>query len=209
MGASDAFSHTEKECMSDCMKCGAAARYHFRALEVHTLHIRDLSGEKRVQALGEVVRFSVCESCAREQLQENLKGVNAKALASFTAILIFGIVILALFWNGEGAFCLCGAAGAICGVLGIVYTEKESRQRSMAYNSLSEEKALEKSAWEVAVGCADHKCGDHDLSYIPITPETIEQKNGDLMINYDLLPDTAVQAWNILHDHSEKAAGLE
>ena len=68
---------------------------------------------------------------------------------------------------------------------------------------------MEKSAWEVAVGCADHKCGDHDLSYIPITPETIEQKNGDLMINYDLLPDTAVQAWNILHDHSEKAAGLE
>ena len=106
--------------MSDCMKCGAAARYHFRALEVHTLHIRDLSGEKRVQALGEVVRFSVCEGCARERLQENLKGVSAKALASFTAILIFGIVILALFWNGEGAFCLCGAAGAICGVLGIV-----------------------------------------------------------------------------------------
>ena len=27
--------------MSDCMKCGAAARYHFRALEVHTLHIVD------------------------------------------------------------------------------------------------------------------------------------------------------------------------
>lgn len=195
--------------MSDCMKCGAAARYHFRALEVHTLHIRDLSGEKRVQALGEVVRFSVCEGCARERLQENLKGVSAKVLASFTAILIFGIVILALFWNGEGAFCLCGAAGAICGVLGIVYTEKESRQRRIAYNSLSEEKALEKSAWEVAVSCADHKCGDHDLSYIPITPETLMQKNGDLMICYDLLPDTAVQAWNILHDHSEKAAGLE
>lgn len=188
--------------MSDCMKCGAAARYHFRALEVHTLHIRDLSGEKRVQALGEVVRFSVCEGCARERLQENLKGVSAKALASFTAILIFGIVILALFWNGEGALCLCGAAGAICGVLGIVYTEKESRQRRIAYNSLSEEKALEKSAWEVAVSCADHKCGDHDLSYIPITPETLMQKNGDLMICYDLLPDTAVQAWNILHDHS-------
>ena len=101
--------------MSDCMKCGAAARYHFRALKVHTLHILDLSGEKRVQALGEVVRFSVCEGCARERLQENLKGVSAKALASFTAILIFGIVILALFWNGEGALCLwCGRGDLRC-----------------------------------------------------------------------------------------------
>jgi len=195
--------------MSDCMKCGAAARYYFRALEVHTLHIRNLDGERRVQTLGEVVCFSVCESCAREQLQENLKGVSARPLASFTVVLIFGIVILALFWDGEGAFRLCGAAGVVCGILGIAYTEKESRQRRIAYNSLSEEKALEKAAWEAAVSCADHKCGDHDLSYIPITPETLMQKNGDLMVNYDLLPDTAVQAWNILHDHSEKAAGLE
>ncbi len=80
----------------------------------------------------------------------------------------------------------------------------------MAYNSLSEEKALEKF---ICLGGRRRLRGpqvrrDHDLSYIPITPETIEQKNGDLMINYDLLPDTAVQAWNILHDHSEKAAGL-
>ena len=42
-----------------------------------------------------------------------------------------------------------------------------------------------------------------------LTPELEQAKNGDLMICYDLLPNTAVQAWNILHDHSKKAADLE
>lgn len=74
--------------------------------------------------------------------------------------------------------------------------------------SLTEEKALKKAAWEVIEDCADHKCGDHDLSYIPITPETLKLKNGDLMVCYGLLPDTAVQAWNILHQIPVKAAGV-
>ena len=44
---------------SDCIQCGGAAQYRFRALEIHTLHIRELK-EKRVQALGESVHFDVC-----------------------------------------------------------------------------------------------------------------------------------------------------
>lgn len=94
---------------SDCIQCGGAAQHLFQALEIHTLHVRDLKGEKRVQA-------------------------------------------------------------------------------------------LEKAAWEVAVRCAPHKRGDHDLTYLPITPETMAMKNGDLMIAYQLVPQIAVQAWNTLHE---------
>lgn len=194
--------------MDTCIRCHAAARYHFDALEVHTLHIRDLSGEKRVQTLGDVVELGVCGACADEQLRRRRKGAGLKEILPFAAILLIGILLLSVFWSGEGALRLCGAAGAVCGVLGIVYTAKEGRQRRLAYDSLPEEKALEKAAWEVAEAHADHKCGDHDLSYIPITPETLKLKNGDLMVCYELLPDTAVQAWSILHQTPAKAAGV-
>ena len=155
-----------------CIKCGAAAQEHFRALKVHTLHIRDFSGEKRVQMLGNITEFGVCRDCANEQLQKRKQGAGRKEMLPFAVILLVSIVFLTLFWNGEGALRLCGAA------------------------------------WEVIEDCADHKCGDHDLSYIPITPETLKLKNGDLMVCYGLLPDTAVQAWNILHQIPVKAAGV-
>lgn len=59
-----------------CIKCGAAAQEHFRALKVHTLHIRDFSGEKRVQMLGNITEFGVCRDCANEQLQKRKQGAG-------------------------------------------------------------------------------------------------------------------------------------
>ena len=184
---------------SDCIQCGGAAQYSCEALEIHTLHVRDLKGEKRVQALGSRAEFHVCADCAQKQLQKNREGVHAKELLPFAAILLLGIVCAAAFWNGEGAFRLFGICGVICGILCIVGTVKGARQRQVQYYSLSDETALEKAAWEVAALRAPHKQGDHDLTYLPITPETLAMKNGDLMIAYNLLPDIAVQAWNTLH----------
>ena len=96
----------------------------------------------------------------------------------------------------------------ICGILGIASTAKENRQRRDQYHCLSEEKALEKAAWEVAVRCADHKRGDHDLTYIPITQDTLKMKNGDLMVIYGLLPEIAVQAWNVIHQMPQRTTAL-
>lgn len=184
---------------SDCIQCGSTAQYSFEALEIHTLHVRDLKGEKRVQALGSRAEFHVCAGCAQKQLQKNREGVHTKEVLPFAAILLLGIVCAAVFWNGEGAFRLFGICGVICGILGIVSTVKGARQRQVQYYSLSDETALEKAAWEVAALRAPHKQGDHDLTYLPITPETLAMKNGDLMIAYNLLPDIAIQAWNTLH----------
>lgn len=194
---------------SDCIQCGGAARYSFEALEIHTLHVRDLKGEKRVQALGSRTEFHVCADCAQKQLQKNREGVHAKQLLPFAAILLLGIVCAAAFWNGEGAFRLFGTCGVICGILGIVSTAKGVRQRQEQYDNLPEEDALEKAAWEVAVLRAPRKQGDHDLTYLPITQETLAMKNGDLMIAYNLLPDIAVQAWNTLHPTPQDRQGTE
>lgn len=185
---------------SDCIQCGGAAQHLFQALEIHTLHVRDLKGEKRVQALGERVCFHVCGDCARQQLQKNLAGVRGKELLPFAAILLVGIVCSAVFWSSEPVFRLFGIAAMLCGVLGIGSTLKEGAKRRETYRALSGEQAMEKAAWEVAVRCAPHKRGDHDLTYLPITPETMAMKNGDLMIAYQLVPQIAVQAWNTIHE---------
>jgi hypothetical protein len=46
---------------------------------------------------------------------------------------------------------------------------------------------------------APRKSMDSDLSYIPITPETLSMKKGDLMAAYDLLPELAVKAYDLIH----------
>ena len=48
-----------------CVRCGGDAAYPVRAIEVRTLHVRSIGGEKRVQALGDERESAVCEACAR------------------------------------------------------------------------------------------------------------------------------------------------
>ncbi|MBQ5951399.1 MAG: hypothetical protein IJL66_04580 [Lachnospiraceae bacterium] len=40
---------------------------------------------------------------------------------------------------------------------------------------------------------------DIDLTYIPVDQKTMQRKNGDLMILYDLLPEIALQAYDRVH----------
>ena len=154
-----------------CIRCGGPADHSVRALEVRTLHVRGLSGESRVQALGDEMSSAVCDCCAREQLALALDPVRAakKQLVSFGAVFAAGLLIVAaafLFLKGKKLFVLLGLAALACGVLGI-------------------EDALHK---------ARKKRND-----IRNMPETLRRKNGDLMILYHLLPEIAVQAWNRLH----------
>lgn len=92
--------------------------------------------------------------------------------------------------------------------LGIARHGKGKPAAARSVSLSFEEKALEKAAWEVAVHCADYKRGDHDLTYIPITQDTLKMKNGDLMVAYGLLPEIAVQAWNVMHQMPQKTTAL-
>lgn len=191
--------------MADCLKCGGAGDYPFRVLEVHTLHVRDLDGEKRVQALGDFREYAVCAACARERLDRALHPGRsaARKLLPFLAVLAFGLIVTAACWTGGSALRLLGAAGIFCGCAGSLSVLRAAGREKSVCASLPPEEALAQAAWTHLLEIAPKKAGDHDLTYIPVNPETLALKNGDLGIVYDLLPAVARQAWNRLHGVEE------
>ena len=201
--------------MQNCVKCDGKGDFHFRALTVRTIHLREMKGERRVQGLGDFIGLSVCRACAQQRLDAALK--PGKALASrlipFVAIMLVGAVLSALFtfggsvlasvglgdWANDGVLQLFGLAALLCGALGVIGNLRTFADTRRAYAALSGEEALEHAAWAVASEAAPKKSGDEDLTYIPLTKRTLAMKNGDLMITYQLLPEIAKQAHGMIH----------
>ena len=188
-----------------CIICGKSeSEYTFDYLEVQTLHIRDLTGEKRVQALGETGSGSVCKSCAAKKLGEIENQIfPVKKLAPFLVIFLLGVFICAFGLGRDKIFIMMGAAAIVCGIMGFLSRLKNAKAKRQEYSVLSNQDALEEAAWEVFSGALPKKYEDNDLTYIPITEKTLALKNGDLMIVYDLLPAIAKKAWNIIHGVEE------
>ena len=195
-----------------CIRCGQPAAFPVRAMEVRTLHVRGVAGERRVQALGDDKESAVCERCARESLDLSLNPLRAarKQVLGFGAVFAAGALLIAatfLFLNAQRVFLLLGFAALICGILGVADAVKKAKEKERALRALPESEALEEAAWDVFTAEAPKKEDVNDLTYIPVNEKTLQRKNGDLMILYRLLPEIAVQAWNRLHpspDEPEK-----
>lgn len=194
-----------------CIRCGGPAAYPIRAIEVRTLPVRGLGGERRIQALGDEKESCVCERCAREQLNLSLDPVRAvkPQLVRFGAVFAAGLLIEAVTFlflkDNRQVFLLLGIAALICGVLGIYDVLKKAKEKSASLRALPEAEALEEAAWDVFVAAAPKKEDVNDLTYIPVNEKTRSRKNGDLMILYHLLPEIAVEAWKRLHpDNTDK-----
>lgn len=190
----------------NCIKCGTATEdYPFPVLQVQTLHVRDLTGEKRVQALGDFENHCVCRKCAERKLScilNNRKATVKAALPFFLAILA-GIALTAFFWSRNGAFRLLGLAMLVCGVLGSISTVQSGEKQRNRFAPLSHDQALYQAAWECFLEAAPKKNDINDITYIPINQETLARKNGDLMVLYDLLPEIALQAHQRIHNPEE------
>ncbi len=187
-----------------CIRCGGPVAYPVRALEVRTLHVRSIGGERRVQALGGEKESAVCKACAKAQLDLSTDPVKAAKtqLAAFGAVSVAGLVIEAfafLFLKGLQIGILLGLAAMICGALGIYDALRGAKEKAAYLRALPEQDALAEAAWDVYLSEAPKKKHENDLSYIPINEKTLARKNGDLMILYHLLPEIAVEAWNRLH----------
>lgn len=187
--------------MENCLHCGKAAHYPFEVMEVQTLHVRDLKGESRVQALGERRAFAICQTCAAAALEE-IRNPRRKLLRScgvFTGIFLLGVVLCLLFWSTQGALRLMGLAAIVCGGFGVYSTLQSTEKAKQAYAALSESDALTQAAWETLVKAAPKKDKDTDLTYFPIDTKTLAMTSGELALAFDLLPMVAVKAHALLH----------
>ena len=192
-----------------CIRCGSPAAYPIRALEVRTLHVRSLGGERRVQALGDEKQSAVCQACARASLELSMNPLRAAKpqlipfAAVFAAGILVGIVTL-LFVKEKQVFLLLSIAALLCGALGIFDVLRKAREKDRTLRALPEAEALKQAAWDVYLSESPKKESENDLSYIPINEETLARKNGDLMILYHLLPEIAAEAWKRLHKEENK-----
>jgi len=189
-----------------CIKCGREHNdYHFRTLQVQTLHVRDFGKNSRIQALGEFEEYDVCADCAEEKHRSLLDtGTAVKKVALlYGSLIAVGLVLCVLFWNGEGVFRLAGLgliAGSILCLIGGVQTATRKKRELIL---LTETDALYRCAWECLLDAAPKKQDVNDITYIPVDEKTLQRKNGDLMILYDLLPEIAVQAHKRIHGVEE------
>ncbi len=191
--------------MAKCLRCGKEEQpedFRFHALTVRTIHLRELGGERRVQGLGDAVDFCVCRECAKRQLDGDVKPGKklAMRLIPFALILLAGIVLIVFFWHGEGALRLLGLGAVACGVMSLFYETRCFLTRKKELLALDGEQALYRAAFTCVQEDAPKKSGEEDLTYIPINARTLSMKNGDLMIEYELLPDIANQAYRLLHE---------
>lgn len=190
----------------NCIKCGKEAQdYHFRVLQVQTLHVRDFGKNSRIQTLGDFEEYDVCAGCTEEKHRSLLDTGRAvkKIALLYGSLIAVGLVLCILFWNGEGVFRLAGLgliAGSILCLIGGVQNATRKKRELLV---LSKEKALYRCAWECMVDGAPKKHDINDITYIPVDEETLARKNGDLMILYDLLPEIAVEAHKRIHGQAE------
>ena len=185
----------------NCLKCGKNADFDFRSLEVQTLHVRDLKGESRVQALGLFREDGVCRACAERRLSEieHPLSVLLKRLLPFVLVAVFGVLVIIFLRSVGRAVLMMGLAGILCGAIGIVSVCHDALRLKKEYAALNRDDALARAAWSLTVSLLPKKDGDNDMTYIPLDDRTMKMKNGDLMIEYDLLPAIAKKAWEMIH----------
>ena len=188
----------------NCIKCEQEHNdYHFRVLQVETLHIRDMK-ESRVQALGDFEEFTVCGDCAREKYNEYVDNAQVlkKTSLPFALMIIAGIAIAALFRN-DLPILLFGLGMMMCGASCLMSNIRNRNAKKRELTALDEAEALYRCAWECLVDAAPRKNDVNDITYIPVDQQTLARKNGDLMILYDLLPEIAIEAHKRIHQDAE------
>lgn len=182
--------------MDGCMCCGQTAQYTFQALEVHTIHLRELSGERRIQGLGALRQCVVCRDCAEKYLNTVLRPhrLLLRRGMPFAAILVLGVLMLGVLRFSSRPVQMFGATAVICGVLGIASAIRTVLQKRRNYSRLPQETALEQAGWDCVLSVLPKKEQDADVTYIPVTKETLAMGTEELGLRFELLPPIAKEA---------------
>lgn len=186
-----------------CLVCKRSQpEYTFNVLEIHTLHIRDFSGERLVQAVGESKSYEVCAACVSSEMQAVLYPARRilRGCLGFVLLIAAGLVLsLARRLEGEvWAVRVLGPMAVVVGVIGAVGKVRTVLRERRELEALGREERERVCAWRCLTKNAPHKHGDNDLTYIPVD-EACSLSEKELAVQYDLLPPIARKVYELIN----------
>ena len=186
-----------------CISCNnSQPEYSFRVLEVHTLHIRDFSGERLVQALGEMRTFEVCAACVSSEMRAVLypAGRILRKCSGFTLLFLAGLGLTLTLSLREvmPALRVLGPLAAFVGVSGTISKFREILTQRKNLAGMSEQEGRKFSAWQCVLKHAPRKFNDNDITYIPIDDERAFTP-AELAVKYGLLAPISRKAYELIH----------
>ena len=186
-----------------CISCNnSQPEYSFRVLEVHTLHIRDFSGERLVQALGEEKVFSVCAACVSSEMRAVLypAGRILRKCAGFVLLFLagLGLTLTVSLRDVMLALRVLGPLAVFVGISGTIGKVRETLQKRRILAGMSEPEARKFSAWQCVLNSAPKKYNDNDITYIPIDDTQIFTPE-ELAVQYGLLIPISRKAYELIH----------
>lgn len=191
--------------MGRCLHCQQNQVPSRLLLEVQTLHIRDIAGEKRVQALGNFIEAGVCDSCALRWQEDRQKpSVHlAKPLGAALILLLVGMAAFLLL--EELPLRIFGLGSIVCALtVAFSAVQKLRRERSAARDRTDAEN-LAQASWDLLLSCLPRKAQDSDLTYLPVTEPFLDRTVQELVLEYDLLPAIAQKAQTLAAERLGKA----
>lgn len=164
-------------------------------IEVLTLHMRGMSGDKRAQALGEMVQAPLCDSCldAYVAQQADASAAIRRQALLFGFLMLLGLLLALLPIDFLSQMRLFGYAFALVGAAGLVFGIRSTRERAQQIASASLEQNRARFLPELALKHLPGKAGQNDVSYIPWEDKLCDMTLGELMARYQLLPQIAQQ----------------
>lgn len=179
--------------MSFCICCKQETSTEEVLLEVRTLHIRDFTGERKIQALGSFVYGSVCDPCARAGCTALLspgRSILAQAAGFFALTLTGGILFYVL---SEFPLRVPAACAMLLGFLGAIHKAQTMLARKKYIGALPPEQALAEVRLRILKDRLPHKEAENNLTYISL-PVLLSADPGTLTAQYGLLPPIAQEA---------------
>ncbi|MBQ3447968.1 MAG: hypothetical protein IJG37_10035 [Synergistaceae bacterium] len=193
-----------------CLKCGtdSPGAIRFRALEVHTLHIRDFDGERIIQALGDFREYEICTACASEEVQAVFLPAKRIVMMCLPFVLLtVGGAVLSLLLTFGGFMPAVRALGPVAFVVGMIGTAGKAREilgERETVSKMNRDDAVRYCAWQIVLKNAPKKYNDNDITYIPVSKDTLRMTPSELADKYGLLPPISSKAHELMHNGGTK-----
>ena len=181
--------------MPTCITCGQQTDNNQALMEVLTQHIRSMSGDKRAQALGEVVPAPVCDQCLDTHIamQADGKAGMLRQGLLFGGMLVVGIPMTLLPLKLPMQLKFFGAAFMLVGVVGLAMGIRATAEHSRQVKQASLEANRLHFLPQVAAKALPKKSGENDITYVPWHPGLCHMPLQALVDQYHLVPQIAGQ----------------